>query len=248
MEATGLFDEAACCKKSCFTQTNRPILLEKMQCLVNATNAERRSFLSGMLASDGKFYYDGRHVCSTFLLKAFNYSRDLQASVKKSPNMYVDRTKSERTANMRESIIDIIKRLAELTADKMPDKTEVHLPFSRKSDVFKLVISEYKDLYQDAPPTVSYISQTWKDYCSEVKVRKKSRFTICSICDEINTSLETALKNRIDTTEILERKRKNKDFITTERLEYRRKRNSAIREPSKYASCLLYTSPSPRDA
>ncbi len=233
--------ELQCCRKKCFSSSNADYLSQKIKFSFSITSSERRAMLSNMLASNGKYYYDGNMVCSSFLLHAFNFSRDLQASIKKAPNRYVDRSAYNRKAKMRDSIIDIVNRLAELTADKMPDKSHVHLPFTRKNDVFKHVISEFRDLYgpQSNPPSVGYISSIWKTYCSHVKVRKKSRFTVCTICEEVRVALETAVKNKADTSGILSRKRLHMDHVSQERLEYRRKRNNAIRDPSKYCSLIV---------
>ncbi len=230
-----------CCRKECFHNLNSTALFQNIGYALSATNSERRSMLASMLTSDGTFFYDGKPVCSTFLLKAFNYSRDLQSSVKKVPNRYIDKSISNRKAHMKYSIIDIINRLAELTAEKMPDKDQVHLPFSRKNDVFQHVISEFKDLYGSSasPPSTGYISSVWKTHCRHVKVRKKCRFTVCSICEEIRVSFENALKSKADTSTILSRKRAHLDFIENERLEYRRKRNNSIRNPSKYCSLII---------
>ncbi len=230
-----------CCKKKCFSGLNCVALSEKVKYAISITYSERRDMLRNMLTSNGRFCYDGNIVCSSFLLKAFNFSRDLQSSVKRAPNQFVDKCVYNRSASMRESIIDIINRLTELTADKMPDKSQVHLPFTRKKDVFMHIISEYHALYgtSSSPPSNGYISSIWRSHCPHVKVRKKSRFTICSTCDEINTSLENALKNRSDTMNILTRKRDHMDYVNRERLEYRRKRNNAIREPSKYCSLIM---------
>ena len=111
-----------CCKKECFSNSNVEALVLSHRFALTASVCERRDMLRAMIVSDGKFHYDGKPVCSTFLLKSFNFSRDLQSSVKKAPNNYIDRGVYNRKAKMRESIVDIINRLAELIANKNSDK------------------------------------------------------------------------------------------------------------------------------
>lgn len=57
---------------------------------------------------------------------------------------------------MKESIVDIINTLAELTADKMPDNNQVHLPFTRKKDVFNNIVTEFQDIYKFNPPSIGF--------------------------------------------------------------------------------------------
>lgn len=75
-----------CCKSvRCFSVVDKGHLRENILRLVEAPNNVRRSFLGSLYRpqNGGSFKYDGTFVCSTFLLEAFKFSRDLQSSVKK---------------------------------------------------------------------------------------------------------------------------------------------------------------------
>lgn len=43
----------------------------------------RRSYLMRMTIDQGRFVFNGRHVCSPFIVEAFRFSRDMQIEVKK---------------------------------------------------------------------------------------------------------------------------------------------------------------------
>ncbi len=228
-----------CCGSACFKLLEGSNLKKSMLSAITMNAQERRNMLASMLTSRKVYHFDGIPVCGKFLLDAFRFSRDMQASVRKDPDKVYQHRNDEKVGFQKESIVDIITNLAELTAEKMPDKSEVHLPFYRKKEVYNHFISEYKHIYEGLPPTKSYFYKVWKQSCSHIKVRKRGRFTICSICESIRLQLEGAIKRKEDTRPIMVKKRAHNAMVSKERAEYSRKRNNAIRDPKRFCSVII---------
>lgn len=243
-----------CCKKKrCFRTLNRDYLREKVMLLRNLTVAERKATLHSMLGSDSKYYFDGLQVCSTFLLNAFRFSRDMQCAIRKgdltvsygihgNEEAYIasDRGTHAKGAVQRDSIVSFLERLAENTGDKMPDSNEMHLPFFKKKEVFLTFVDEFNDLYPSSKaPTEDYFLRTWKFNCFHVKVRKNSRFTKCDTCEHFRMALHTAVVHRKPTDELKYQRKRHLDYIRRERLEYKKNRDRAILEPNSCISLII---------
>ena len=72
-----------CCQKGgCFRVANGELLLEEINSILSLGAHCRREEISTMLGSDSEFYFDGKKVCSGFLLQAFHFSKKPQASVR----------------------------------------------------------------------------------------------------------------------------------------------------------------------
>ena len=239
-----------CCKKlQCFTKIDKSFLKGKMETYRAMTFEDRRLALQQMLGSSGKFHFDGHTVCNNFLKLAFRFSLDLISSVRNGVNTKPQQVKhvtdlhsqttsnSDRGAVQRDAIITHLERLAESCGDMMPDVHEIHLPFFRKWDVYAHFKNELNILFNNNEkcPCKSFFYRTWKIHCRKIKVRKVGRFTKCTTCERLRKAIGDAVANHdLKTVTILRRaKAEQNELISKERREY---------------NCLLYTSPSPRDA
>ncbi len=247
------FDEKECCKKlECFKNVDKQFLLDKRKIFLNQTCTTRRKTLLAMLSSNGHFYFNGERVCSTFLRDAFNFSRDLQSSVKNDGSISVRDSSSVRhssrsagtsqwkSSHHKDSVICYLERLAERTSDRMPDTGEYHLPFFRKRDVYTEFSREFAILNGGkSPPSIPYFFKVWRHECSKIKVRRITRFSKCEECENLRAKLTEAVKNSLPVDDIKRRRRLHLEFIKRERLEYKKKRDEAIIEPDSYLSIIV---------
>lgn len=122
----------------------------------------------------------------------------------------------------------------------MPDTDEFHLPFFEKTQVYQIFKKQYSIIYPTQQvPTYSYFTAIWKTKCSNVKVRKSSRFSICSTCERLRSSLERAITDGLSTEDLKREKFSHNRFIERERLEYRNKCEEASLNPEKYISLVI---------
>lgn len=139
-----------------------------------------------------------------------------------------------------DAMIIFLERLVSSTAERMPDSGEAHLPFFEKKQVYEVFCREYELLYNsNTIPTFSYFTEVWKKHCSWIKVRKSTRFTKCSTCEQITAALREATRGGVQTDAILRGKAIHLDFIARERREYRRKCELAILYPTSYLSLVV---------
>ncbi len=167
----------SCCKRlKCFSKVDKPFLIQKIKVFLNMSNCDRRQALASMVGSSGYFYFDGNKVCSSFLNRAFRFSRDVQSSVRavmknslqinSKSNSMADTTNIQRnqssclgpstTSNPRsptilfcpskEAIQSFLLRLAEATGDRMPDCNEMHLPFHQKGEVYEQFKKDFEKI------------------------------------------------------------------------------------------------------
>ena len=130
--------------------------------------------------------------------------------------------KEFRHSPLKDAIISFLQRLSDDCSERMSDKSEYHLPFFQKREVYAHFLTEFKRLYNTTPPSPHYFLTTWKRHCNEIKVRKLSRFTICSTCEQIRSAMkETVLKGG-DTSELKSRKRQNLKLVSDERMEFQK--------------------------
>ena len=180
-----------CVKLKCFQVANADYLHEKMKESRHFNVQLRKDFLNSMFTSNSTFHFDGREVCSSFLLESFRLTRMMQSNIRKFRTSNDDYctahnsiSTSERASPQRDAIVSFLERLADNTGDCMPDRNEYHLPFFKKQEVFTTFEKEYDLLYRGKEkPSTDYFYRTWKIYCPHVKVRKHTRFSKCDTCE-----------------------------------------------------------------
>jgi len=222
--------------------------MEKMKTFLAMNMIGRRQALAAMIGSNGRYYFDGNIVCGTFLNKAFRFSRDVQRSVKllsgtsHSSSLSVDNSKSNflASAPSKEAIISFLNRLADSTGDTMPDCNERHLPFHVKDEVYKHFKEDFNRLNMtDTEPCQNYFYHVWKHFCMDIKVRRSTRFAKCDTCELLRAELKSRVTKFEDTSDLLSRKKAHYNFITEERMEYRRKRDIAALTPNTAWSVII---------
>ena len=271
-----------CCSSlHCFRTVDLRRLRQSMTSVFSSSRATRRTILSQMLTSSGNFFFDGRRVCSVFLVEAFKFSTDLQSSVRSSfaypgdtggsielrsvgqhtdgspcseptSHVYSDSVRPincntgslpyvEREQSMkRDAIITFLNRTATSLANLMPDNVQRHLPYVNKITVFRRFIHEFKILYPTTvPPSENYFYAIWKKHCSDIKVRKATRFTKCATCERIRKALLDAIARNLPTDDILQEQAAHHEFIYNERLEYKSKTELAKLRPLEYLSIVV---------
>lgn len=245
--------ELQCCRMlKCFEVANVGYLHEKIKEYRKMNVGQRKDVLNVMLSSDGSFYFDGRAVCSTFLLKSFRFTRMMQSNIRKfrttnddmvtesAPRQGSSSSFPERCSPQRDAIVSYLERLAEDTGDRMPDRNEYHLPFFKKQDVYDAFEKDFELLHRGKQkPSPDYFFRTWKEHCHSIKVRKNSRFSKCDTCETLRASLRNAVLNRVSTMDLKERKSAHLRMVWQERLQYKKNRDRAILQPSQYMSMII---------
>lgn len=139
-----------------------------------------------------------------------------------------------------DAIIVLLDRIVNATAERMSDSGVAHPPYIVKEHVYEVFQREYSLLHTgEEIPTLSYFTKIWNQHRSWVKIRKHSRFTKCTVCEQISTALRTAFRNGLPTEEVKRRKAAHIDFIALERREYKRKCELAYLYPSFYPSLVV---------
>lgn len=96
---------------------------------------------------------------------------------------------TNRGALAAESTILYLNCLSDNTAERMPDKQEMYLPFFRTSDVYEIYVRDFNVLYPGKAIMIyPYIMWVWQSDCSHIKVRKRTRFKKRSTCDRLRSA------------------------------------------------------------
>ena len=274
--------KTCCSTLKFFANVNVQKLRQSMACVISSSRTTRRSILSQMLTSSGAYYFDGKKVCSIFLVNAFRFSTELQTSVRNScgcghhsqlqistrsellcqpepfnseevrevvttPSEIINEEELDTTNHVesdtskkRDAIITFLNRTATAMANYMPDNIQRHLPYVNKVSVFRRFVSEFNILYPGiSTPSINYFYSIWKRYCSDIKVRKATRFTKCSTCERIRKALLDATARNLPTDDLLKEQADHHDFIYQERLQYKSNVELAKLKPLEYLSIVV---------
>lgn len=195
---------SSCSRKDCrkLLQSDPSGIINERVKMLSMEGQERKRYLTSMLSTRqvGKLYFIGfgNKVCSRFLTNVFHFSADMQCSVKgtkkaKARNSITRLEPSPRQPEVRENTIAAIRRIARNFGQMMPDKSEVHLPYTgvdqlynRMADLFKLVSEECGVLVKQ--PTRPYFFHVFKTCTPNIKTPRIHRFTKCSTCDRLQRS------------------------------------------------------------
>ncbi len=250
-----------CCKSlNCFKEVNYDYFIERARHIITSSPLIRRTILSSMIDADRNFIFNGRQVCVRFMKKSFRFSTELLAHDRKinSPRENVSGNQSGnidistlstssssassgflRNSPHKDAIISFLLRLSEDCSEKMPDVSELHLPFFQKGEVYSHFVEEYRKLYNDSVPSSHYFFLIWKSEVAHVKVRKATRFTVCDICEEIRSAMKNAILKGQNMEQLLSRKESHLKMVRDERMEYQKKRDRARLHPSEYCSIIV---------
>ena len=124
----------------------------------------------------------------------------------------------------------------------MPDCTESHVPFFSKKDVYNQFKNEWGLLYPDGSMTIPskcYFLRIWKFHCSDIKVRKSSRFAKCETCEQLRSEIAECISKFKPTTDIILQKKSHNSFVSRERLYYKMKRDKASLHPAEQWSIIM---------
>ena len=240
----------SCCSRlKCFREVNVDFLTSRQVVILGSSKSGRRELLESLIGSGGRYIFDGRQVCMKFLQKAFRFSRDMITEVRRCTSSNVDvvpqmqsntaHIHSDRPASKRESIVTFLQRIAEDTANQMPDCSEQHLPFFTKCEVYKLFTSEHERLHAGLPPRMDYFYHVWKKTCPNIKVRKVARFSKCVTCEQIRNAQQMGLMKGEDISKFKQLKSEHLLHIGRERVQYKMKRERAILHPNKFLSIII---------
>lgn len=230
-----------CMGRRCFQSCDDVFLKAESKRVFLLGNNERKQFLQGLFEPSSRtFMFCGKTVCYTFLEIAFGFSRDLQSRVKGTPANQVraESVKVSRAAQ-RDSIICFLERLAESTADFMPDSAERHLPYFQKSAVYDLFVKEFRQLHKGSVPTSSYFYSAWTENCPSIKVRKVHRFAKCTECETLRDELGKAGTNQKMAKGLLARRAVHTEMVRAERREYQQKSERACLYPKQFTSLII---------
>lgn len=188
---------------------------------INKENQERKRFLIQLAVNERalnpnkKLVICGKEVCVTAFCYITGISRHSIYNPRSIRSRYktyknhkqIDTDDSDNNSEeLNEMKLDyyenqksthIIKYLQHLKEfnEFMPDSNFVHVPHASKYDVF------INYLYDNPNHkcSLSYFKEIWNTNFPEIKVRKYSKFTHCSFCDQrkdiLSTSLDTNVRN-----------------------------------------------------
>lgn len=248
--------EWKCCKgKRCFTRVNQVYFKAQRKRFFEMTQAQRKLSLISMLRlvdtnniTKQRYFFDGLQVCARFLEVGFGMSRFLQCAVKETPKSSGSKSiirmpilGAKQTA--RDSIRSFLENLAECTANKMPDCSQLHLPYFEKKHVYERFKMQWRE--QDgtgnilAVPTYAYFITVWQSYCQDIKCRRVHRFSKCDVCEQLRQQLADAGMDRLKTDALRELQKKHHQFVEKERLQYYKNRELARKLPKKFASIII---------
>ncbi len=251
-----------CCKKlNCFKHVDFDFFLERSKFILFSSATTRSSIVLSMLDSENNYSFNNRKVCIRFMRNSFHFSAVMLAQLRQPNNVITEsnsggqsshrfrvnlRSSSTNSSNgfyrhspQKDAVISFLTRLAEDCSERMPDSTEVHLPFHQKHEVFNLFIKEYKTLYDDTPPTSHYFLHVWSKNCDQIKVRKTTRFSICDTCDEIRSAMRLRLLKGQSIVDLVQKRARHIKWIKAERLVYQVKKDRARLRPSEYCSIIV---------
>jgi len=221
-----------------------PFLKAEAGCVLFMNQPARRTFLTGLKEPNSNwFHFNGSPVCYRFLEKAFGFSRDTMGSVRGTPGSRVvlnpQSAGRDCSSSQRDSVVCYLERLAESTADFMPDSDETHLPYFQKVRVYEMFVLEFKRLYTVEPPSESYFYETWRLQCPKIKVCKVHRFTKCEEGETLRDALARAGTDERATVGLRARRREHVNMVKKERREYQKKTERATLYPDKYCSLIV---------
>lgn len=206
-----------CCSNNCISAFTME-QIQKKRYEIHKENQERKRFLINLAKNEKttnpekKLVLCSKEVCVTAFCYITGISRhsiyNAQSTKKryKTSKKHREDESNDYELEMNEMKLDyyenrksthIIKYLQHLKEfnEFMPDSDFVHIPHASKYDVF------INYLY-DNPNykcSLSYFKEIWNTKFPEIKVRKYSKFTHCSFCDErkdiLATSLDTNVRN-----------------------------------------------------
>lgn len=239
------FEGMTCCqRKKCFSIVNLSHVVATSKRVMLMTNAERKESLRSLLNDSNMFVFDGRLVCTEFLVKAFRFSRDLQTTVKQTENVANQRRENityapESKTIARDSVAVFLRRIADQTGNIMPDSDEVHLPFYDKKQVYEVYCDQYRALYNTTPPVISIFYSTWKKDAFNIKIRRVTKFTKCAVCESFKDAFQNAAKNVKRLAKLQVDRQAHYNHIARERQAYLMNQENAKLDPSEYMSIAV---------
>lgn len=239
------FTGTICCKrKQCFRTVNMDHMLDTAKLVMNMSQAERKKSLTNMLTNTNVFVFDGHPVCTEFLVKAFRFSRDLQCAVKgtagtESLQVQCSTNRDTAACRVKDAVVVFLRRIADQTANAMPNSKELHLPFYDKQEVYKLFCPQYKAIEKKKPPTLAYFYRVWKESVPHIKIRRVTKFTLCGTCESYKVELRNGVTNATRMSEIQNARKAHYDLVATERQAYKINQDNAKLNPSEYMSLVL---------
>jgi len=239
------FRELKCCeRKKCFQFVNLAHVVTTSKEVMQMNLVQRKATLANMLGEGQVFIFDGRGVCSEFLVKAFRFSRDLQCAVKGTERACLKKTTpvSDTQASRlrtKDCVVVFLRRIAEQAGNAMPDCPDIHLPFYDKKEVYQMFCTQFKALESVKPPVSSYFYSVWKDSVPHIKIRRVTRFTVCSTCEMFKRHMQQAVRTGAEMSMIQSDRRAHYKLIATERQAYKMNQDKSAVSPAEYMSIVI---------
>lgn len=252
--ARGYVYVLCCCLEFCCYKTCSPDVLKGKQTdPFNVFRASHLEQLVPMLACHRKVYFEGCQVCYKFLIYAFRFSNDLQTSllqplmISQDSGILPRQGKDVQSLNdpcpaiphFKLAILSFMMQRSEICGEHMQQKTEIHLPYFRKLQVYKAFLKEYKGLYNEDPFTILYVSWVWEMFCPSIKVQRAGWCSRCALCEEMSAILRQALDSQRCTTDLCDRKIAHIAMVLCKRLQYQMKQYMARLYGSKQCSITV---------
>ena len=235
-------EESSCCKRrQCWKEVDRNFVLHQRQSLLGAPRTERKEFLSRMRRNNS-FWLNETEVCENFLIKAFRFSKDLQASVlgktwaRASPTVEY-RTPEVVPSPTRTAILLFLQRIAKGYGDLMPDKQEIHVPWVCKLHLYQKLVREWRG--PKTAPSASYFYRTLSQFAKDIKTPKIHRFTKCSACTQFDDILVRDSTTPSKAKITIAAREKHIQLVRLERKGYMERQNRAKNDPKNFCSIVI---------
>lgn len=238
-----------CCRLKCFHNVDAEYAMGQYRRMMRMFREDKkRTLLQWFDDKEGKFRFNGRIVCSTFLRTGFELSTTLQSSVKgtelaRAPPTALALPREVRRDKMRDRIVLYLRNRAETTGDMMPHRQHINLPAMTKFEVWRNFCQHF--IKNDAmgkercPPSLNYFYRVWKKEASHIKTRKRHGFTTCTTCEDILSEMRENHDNETALGTLRDARMDHLGTMEEERRGYAFRRDLAARYPRKYCSIIL---------
>jgi hypothetical protein len=195
-----------CCQKNCLKSMDYMYALNKRKTYLAMNKSMQNSYLTGCMISTNTVY-DYRIGNILLCRKAFKKIHSIgnlrlsriQTRLEKDPSFYSKVHHGRESGPFTNTALSWMRDFFSKHGECMPDRDTIHIPdnFSRR-EIYNLYKGYAEDVEgKDNFITYAYFTRIWKKQFNNVRIPKKSRMGICSIC--------ATLKSRRDKSEGAER-------------------------------------------
>ena len=122
--------------------------------------------------------------------------------------------------------------------EHQPDSAQIHLAHAHRNAVYEEYMRDVDEGRGFNPVAPQHFFRLWRQHCDHIKIRKYSRFSVCSDCDDWRHKFSMTRDQpvRLELQKVLVAHLK---LIRAERLQYHTKRTKARTDPTQFLSIII---------